>query len=276
VDAIWDFQVFWKAKGVFRNIDAVVDPNKNTLKKLNELAPSGPDPEPGPKTKVDVIVKFEGAAEEAPIARGDDIFPDKRLTAYGAKRDRTLVRLGMKTVKIRDEAVTQLQAQVEAIKSLFSHDEPGEILLYGSSSGGRNIVDLAARLSREAMSIAYVASLDGAWYPDETKTSPGNLPGDSSVIPRFNAPGAVVAAEKQDFFQTVGNHTKLNKHGTRIFTSNMLGEEIHGNVVGFVGQDLSAQVRGFEPEDDDRAHSWLTIVATPKVHARMQAILDAL
>ncbi len=37
-DAIWDFQVFWKAKGVFHNIDGVVDPGKNTLKKLNELA----------------------------------------------------------------------------------------------------------------------------------------------------------------------------------------------------------------------------------------------
>src|SRR3954463_2460849 len=36
--AIWDFQVFWKNKGHFHNIDGVVDPDKNTLAQLNLLA----------------------------------------------------------------------------------------------------------------------------------------------------------------------------------------------------------------------------------------------
>jgi hypothetical protein len=40
-NAIWDFQVFWKSRGLFKNIDGVADPAGNTLRKLNELAPGG-------------------------------------------------------------------------------------------------------------------------------------------------------------------------------------------------------------------------------------------
>lgn len=36
-DAIWAFQSFWQKKGVFRNIDGVVDPGGNTIKKMTEL-----------------------------------------------------------------------------------------------------------------------------------------------------------------------------------------------------------------------------------------------
>jgi hypothetical protein len=41
-DAIWDFQSFWKARGVFHNIDGVVDPGGHTLAQLNNLASGGP------------------------------------------------------------------------------------------------------------------------------------------------------------------------------------------------------------------------------------------
>ena len=40
-DAIWDFQSFWKARGVFRNIDGVVDPGGHTLAQMNNLAAGG-------------------------------------------------------------------------------------------------------------------------------------------------------------------------------------------------------------------------------------------
>jgi len=39
-EAIWKFQSFWKTKGVFRNIDGVVDPGGNTIRKLTELISS--------------------------------------------------------------------------------------------------------------------------------------------------------------------------------------------------------------------------------------------
>jgi hypothetical protein len=45
--AIWDFQKHWKQRGVFKNIDGVVDPNGHTLFRLNLLAGGGETP-PGP------------------------------------------------------------------------------------------------------------------------------------------------------------------------------------------------------------------------------------
>lgn len=54
-NAIWEFQDFWKKKGVFHNIDGVVDPGMNTLKKLNELSGGGPPP-PSPTPPADSFV----------------------------------------------------------------------------------------------------------------------------------------------------------------------------------------------------------------------------
>ena len=56
-DAIWDFQVFWKNKGVFHHIDGVVDPGMHTWQKLNQMArrggPVSPDTPPDtPKPKL--------------------------------------------------------------------------------------------------------------------------------------------------------------------------------------------------------------------------------
>lgn len=43
-DAIWEFQSFWKAKGIFHHIDGVVDPGGHTLRHLNVLAAGGVAP----------------------------------------------------------------------------------------------------------------------------------------------------------------------------------------------------------------------------------------
>lgn len=48
-NAIWDFQVFWKKRGVFHNIDGVVDPYGHTLRQMISLSlgkPSGPSSAP--------------------------------------------------------------------------------------------------------------------------------------------------------------------------------------------------------------------------------------
>ncbi len=42
--AIWDFQVFWKGKGAFTNIDGVVDRAQNTIKKMDAIAGGSPAP----------------------------------------------------------------------------------------------------------------------------------------------------------------------------------------------------------------------------------------
>lgn len=49
-DAIWDFQSHWKAAGVFKNIDGVVDPGGNTLRVLNTLVLADSVKATGPNT----------------------------------------------------------------------------------------------------------------------------------------------------------------------------------------------------------------------------------
>lgn len=49
LSAIWDFQKLWKQRGVFHNIDGVVDPKGHTLEQMNLLLDgrkSAPDPAP--------------------------------------------------------------------------------------------------------------------------------------------------------------------------------------------------------------------------------------
>ena len=41
-DAIWEFQSFWKARGGLQVADGVVDPGKNSIRKMNELAAGTP------------------------------------------------------------------------------------------------------------------------------------------------------------------------------------------------------------------------------------------
>jgi hypothetical protein len=59
-----------------------------------------------------------------------------------------------------------------------------------------------------------------------------------------------------------------------MFTSNMGGNEVHGNVVGFTQKDMTSSVRSLEPDDDDDAHSKLQKVATPIVMMNILGILN--
>jgi len=64
VDAIWNFQFFWRSKGVAHVVDGVVDPGMTSLRKLNELAAGGGDTPPTPvdpqTLPLDIIVRFTG------------------------------------------------------------------------------------------------------------------------------------------------------------------------------------------------------------------------
>lgn len=44
VDAIWDFQTFWKKRGVVHIVDGVIDPGKSSLRRMNELVNGPPEP----------------------------------------------------------------------------------------------------------------------------------------------------------------------------------------------------------------------------------------
>lgn len=269
-DAIWNFQVFWKNAGLLRVVDGVVDPDKSTLTRMNDLAvlvPTTP-------TTVDVIVKFQGTLTAAEALPPTAVFPDALLTEYTSKPHRRLERIGQRTVTIRDESAQLIADHVSMIKSLASNSL-GEIFIYGSSSGGRNAVDLAAAFTREAIRVRYVAALDAAFFPDESLTKPDNFVGEPSVLPLFKPPGIIRAAEAESWFQRLGNHSEWTFHGL-MFTSKMSGKEVHGAIEGFSSQDLTDGVKLLAPAGDDDAHIKLTQAATPLVQAKIATVLNSL
>jgi hypothetical protein len=268
-DAIWNFQTLWHNLGVLLVVDGVVDPDKSTLNRLNDLADAN-----AVAQAVDAIVKFQGTlgvpADLTPAA----VFPDALLAFYLTKPNRTLARIGQTTVTIRDESAQLIADYVARIKQLTAEGR-GEVFIYGSSSGGRNAVDLAVGLTREGIRVRYVAALDAAWFPDESLTQPDNFVGEPTVLPLFRVSEPVTATVAESYFQIVGNHSELTFHGLA-FTSQMAGKEVHGAIEGFTSQDLTGAVRDRHPAGDDDAHIKLTQVATPLVQAGIATVLNSL
>ena len=60
-----------------------------------------------------------------------------------------------------------------------------------------------------------------------------------------------------NFFQTVGNHVKLpltSFNNNLLYFSNMRGEEIHGEIIGFRNKSFNGSVTRRDPLDDNLAH----------------------
>lgn len=268
-DAIWDFQVFWEAAGLLQVVDGVVEPDRSTWKRLVALAEASPM-----VVLVDVVVKFQGSLHVATPLTPNEVFPDALLGFYQTKTGRRLERIGQRTVTIRDASAQLIANYVATIKGLDSQGR-GEVLIYGSSSGGRNAVDLAAALRAERIPVRWVAALDAAYFPDESVTAPDNLFGEPTVVPRFRPALPVTATTAESYFQRVGNHSTMTLHGL-MFTSGMGGKEVHGSLEGFTDRDLTDVVRALLPTGDDDAHIRLTQAATPLLQAAFAAVLNAL
>lgn len=266
-EAIWDFQEFWNKEGLLSVVDGVVDPDKRTLEVMNDMASIEVAP------VVDVIVRFQGARISG-LLQEQDVFPDALLTVYNAKKNRSIKRVGRLTNSITADFESTIIKYVEEIESLPA-DHRGSIIIYGSSSGGRNAVNLAAALTAKHIPIHYVAALDAAYFPQDSLTGPENYP-EPTKIPRFSASGTVVSAIAESWFQRVGNHSEKTFFHGLMFTSSMHGKEVHGEIEGFTSRDLTDTVRSMHPWNDDEAHTCLIRVATPLVQTQITAILNSL
>lgn len=260
-------------------IDRVV--GMKTIAALDKELPARKGGEDPPAAgKVDIIVKFQGAFQGGRILLLTDVFPDARLAAYNKKPNRSLVRMGETTTTIRAASATLLGGFVDRIEAAIAFGkengrELGKVFVWGTSSGGRNAIDLAARLTGKAIPVEYVAALDAAFFPNESLNRPTNRFGEPSEIPRFNVE-LVTAATRKNFFQTVGNHSESTARHGILFTSTMAGKEVHGSVTGFLDRDLTAQVRAKTPSSDDDAHIALSKVAREEVVNDIAGVLDGL
>jgi hypothetical protein len=225
---------------------------------------------------VDLIVHFRGAASTGPLSE-NEVFPDAKLAAYKAKAaqaNRQVARLGSTTNTIREASAGLLDRTMDAMREKLRDQIRGRIFIYGSSSGGRNALDLAARLSANNVLTTYLGMLDAAFFPNETSTPPGDALKDAPV---FNAPFLLVF-KKENYYQLAGNDSKMSFHGM-IFTSEMEHNEIHGKVAGFDDRDLTdptvkaAGYESFRALRPGKYHGTCIDLALPKAQDSIATLL---
>jgi hypothetical protein len=233
-----------------KKIDRVV--GKQTVRALDlELPPL--DEKPPVLQVVDIVVHYRGAANELPLFPGD-VLPETLLIPYLQKHlvsaDRVLHRFGQNTRKIREESAGMIASDVQKITNLVNGKDAGKICISGSSSGGRNALDLALAVTRRGLPLAYVGILDAAFFPNETRDVPTIT---TKPVPHFRMYASIQSDRHDNFFQTVGNHKKITRQGAGLlFTSEMGGEEIHGSVPPLRDRDFSNRI--LPSSSDDGAH----------------------
>jgi hypothetical protein len=232
---------------------------------------------------IDVVVSYRGAARALNISDEDTILPLTLASRYkqnAARVGRKLVRTGEFTNSINNPAL--IRSTIDEIKRQTRNNTVGAICIYGSSSGGRNALDLSVGLANEtefAFSIQYLALLDAAFFPGDTIDIPNAA--EPTNIPLMNTAIQVpIAFKRENFFQVAGNHRETRLIGRDLFVSEMGGKEIHGNVPFMNPRNLTNDIRSLPnttgKSKDDGHHGNLISKAIPTVHSEIAVILDAL
>jgi hypothetical protein len=232
-DAIWDFQTFWKKKGVCHVVDGVVDPGKTTLRKLNELAGGGGGGGGGTDTKLplDIFVYFRGAPPELQGTRDTGVeaaFKQAFNTSAYLKTHQPAVPvcfLGGRAAEGKDRAA---EAASEVL-GLREQTRDGVTIVRGDSIGGMTALNAATILTQTGVKLSYVAIDDSAFFNDF-----GDIASFKPV--RFRVPGPITADRKDNFFQAWGHELLNDSRGPGGF---MEGTEFHGPIDGFNNQNVS-------------------------------------
>jgi hypothetical protein len=247
-------------------------------KELPRLGAAPIEPPQPPREIADVIVRYIGTRPEVGnvrINQPQDILSDVLIPTYLAnhRTDRTLFRIGFRTVSIGADAAFIISEHVRRVQELAVDFQIGKIFIYGSSSGGRNVLDLAARL-QERFPLEYLGVADPAFFPFDTTDKPTRNVSDDElpdVVPTFRAAAGLRADRKDNFFQVNGNHTRReNRFPFNIVFTSGLKDEIHGNLTGFTPFKFD---NIFGRDDGDR-HGRLIGIANGRIQNTIAAILN--
>lgn len=233
--------VAFKTKLDIKNYQNKIDPivGKNTIKWLDDYMPYFPIRPLAPWVGfTDFVVRLIGGRDQE-VVSNQEVFANADLRRY-IQPMRALVKIGRGTRLIRGEGEGQIAtvvARIKAVKDAQTEDSKLDVVcLYGSSAGGRNIIEVARRLTAAQIHINYVGVADAAFFDDDTSPPTAADRFGHPRTPTFNGAG-VTADSKQNFFQTWGNKvTYAPSRGRLIWTSTGKDEkgEIHGEVSGFV------------------------------------------
>jgi hypothetical protein len=261
-------------------IDDIV--GKKTVAALDKELPrlgAAPIEPPKPAREIaDIIVRYIGTNPEVGnvrINQPQEILADGLIETYLDKHrtDRTLFRIGFRTVSIGAEAASIISEHVRRVQEISVDFDIGKIFIYGSSSGGRNALDLAGRL-QDRFTIEYLGVADPAFFPPDTTDRPGRNVSDDQlpdVVPTFRTTAGLRANTRENFFQVNGNHTRRENRPPFkvVFTSN-LKDEIHGELTGFTPIKFD---NIFGKNDGDR-HGRLIGIANPRIQTAIATTLN--
>jgi hypothetical protein len=210
-------------------------------KELPRLGATPIEPPAAPREIADIIVRYIGTRPEVGNVRinnPQEILDDEAIETYlrNHRKDRTLFRIGFRTVSIEADAAFIISEHVRRVKELSEDFDIGKIFIFGSSSGGRNALSLAARLNEKLpqFPISYIGVADPAFFPSDTSDRPSKNEDPPNVVPNFAQFSGLKAEKKENFFQTNGNHTRReNRFPFKIVFTSGLKDEIHGFLTGF-------------------------------------------
>jgi len=132
---------------------------------------------------------------------------------------------------------------------------------FGSSAGGRAVLDLAPRVKAKFGKLTMIGVADGHFTAEDTTTEPqgeasilGNIdePTNTPVFGGFSSTPTTDPSNRFNWFQRLGNRGK-ERGGRRFFTSPLDGE-IHGSLTGFIDFDLTSAMSRQAASDPQRAH----------------------
>ena len=277
--------IAFKTKLDIKNYQNKIDPivGKNTIRWLDDYMPYFPiGPQPVTATITDVVLRLIGGRTHQANADGE-VLIGADLRQY-TQRLRALVRIGRGARLIRSEAegqVNEVVGLITAIKNAQNEaTKLGVVCLYGSSAGGRNIIEVARRLTSAGIHLNYVGIADAAFFDSDTTPPSASDAVGRPRTPLFSGAGVTADATK-NFFQTWGNKVTMSRQLRRlIWTSTGKEEhgEIHGEVSGFRPRNQDALVTENLRADSGLAHNELCgkRLSLGEIEGDIVAILNAL
>ena len=256
-----------------------------TVDALDKELPIELDPIDIESSFMDVIVHFAGALTDTPRAlTEDEVMPFGLLFRYMVNKivpkTRKLIRIGNQTTGF-GPATQSIRTTI--INKLFTERGEeftfGQVFVFGSSSGGRNAIEFTNEFTARGGNVRYLAVSDPAFFPQDTQTVPDLVPIPTN-IPVFAVNAS--ARDRKNFFQTAGNQSeKRTFSDQKIFVSDMVNKEIHGEIPGFLPVNQTALVapKGVGLTGRNRAdtlHIECTKFALPRIHSDIALVLNNL
>lgn len=194
---------------------------------IDQLLKDRPRPDPIPPTKiVDVVINvMPGGNEGGRLAQ--PLLADQLNTEKYKKSGKRLVVLAF--VGSHQPHLNPSDGIVSMTIAVTA-ERRGTICMFGSSVGGKNILEIASKLTAKQIPLAYVGISDGAFFDPDAVKPPGIL--DSTSDLQIRSP-MILATETVNFFTLVGTHIRPSKTARRLIWTGDLAGEIHGPIAGF-------------------------------------------